>query len=227
MKKIILLLFIASTLQSQNQQPQARIVTGNLIYSGYDYTPGEQTVLKLNGVSITVNVDSINDKQIRLLLNKAGIKDSLILFTKGFGSSILNRIECFFAFEGVMPVPRIDFCTQNSHELSCSYAVQDGLIVPQYLNINDALLQKVVVFIAQRYPITTFMVKPFSFDLLPFYVLIRYIQNGTLADMRNINCSERLVDYFIDLNYQIIWYKTCDGKIKNLMRPKTGWKPRA
>lgn len=223
MNKLIYILLLFSTLSYSQQQPQ-RIVTGHLNYSGYDYQTGENTILHFAGKTITVNVDSINAKTVRTLLNQAGVPDSTILYTTGFGSSIVNRVELFFAFIGTLPTRTLDVCIQNSHHKYCDYATQDGLIIPPFQNLNINDLQNVAVFIATRFPLNSFMIKPFSYTSLPHLVIMRGVMDGILADMRNIKCSSRLLDYFIDLNYQIIWYQDCDGKVKNLNRQK-GWKP--
>lgn len=223
MNKLIYTLLLISTITYSQQQSQ-RIVTGHLNYSGYDYLPGENTILHFGGKTITVNVDSINPKTTRQLLTQAGIPDSVILYTAGFGSSIVNRVELFFAFVGTIPTRTIDVCIQNAHHKYCDYAIQDGLIIPQFQNLNIEELKQVAVFIATRYPLNSFMIKPFSYTSLPHLIIMSGVRDGILADMRNIRCTSRLLDYFIDLNYQIIWYQDCDGKVKNLNRQK-GWKP--
>ena len=221
MKTILFLLF-TTALFSQQQQPP-RVVTGNLIYSGFNYQAGEQTILKFNNYSITENIDSISGKTVKALLNKAGIPDSVLLYVAGFGSSIVDRVEIFFAFEGVMGKEDLDLCVQNSHHLSCGYASQDGLIIPNYLNLNIEQLQAVAAYIAAKYPLRSFMIKPFRFDMLPHFVIIKQAGNGKLADMRNIPKSFNLIEYFISLNYGIIWYQDDRGRQRSIFRPKSGW----
>lgn len=226
MKKIIvfLIVFLNVCAIKAQQQQTPRIVTGNLIYNRYDYQPDEKTVLDFNGKTLTVSIDSINDKTVKELLNKSGVPDSLILFTYGYGSSILNRIEIFFAFNGVMQARSLDLSVHNPHEKFSSQAAQDALLIPQYQNANIQKLQAIAVYIANKYPLNSFMIKPFIYPALPHLVIANGVVDGILADMRNIKCSSRLLDYFIELNYQIIWYQDCEGKVKTLNRQK-GWKP--
>lgn len=214
MKKLLIFLFLPFLLSAQ----QNRIVTGHLSYNRYDYQPGEVTILRFNNQSVSVIVDSINEKTVRTLLNKSGIKDSSIIYAAGFGSSTLDKIECFFAFKGVMNGSRLDFCTQNSHHLYCDYAAQDAILIPQFQMLDIVPLQNLAFDIALKYPVTSFMIKPFVFPGLPHLVITKNIPDGVLADMRNIDKSVRLKDYFIDLNYQIIWYKDLDGKAKTIFR---------
>jgi len=77
--------------------------------------------------------------------------------------------------------------------------------------------------IAKEYPLKSFMVRNFSLPSLPMYVLGNGHRDGNLADMRNIDKSFRLVDYFKELNWKIIHYRDQFGIYKSLLRPNAGW----
>ena len=77
--------------------------------------------------------------------------------------------------------------------------------------------------VAKTYPLRSFMVRNFYLPSLPMFVIGNGHRDGNLADMRNIDKSYRLVDYFKEMNWKIIHYKDQFGIQKSLFRPNSGW----
>ncbi|MBK9223407.1 MAG: hypothetical protein IPO16_14990 [Saprospiraceae bacterium] len=212
---LFFLLFMSNLCRSQ-------IVTGHLLYqTGYNYQPNELVEIGFMNNWIWVNVDSLNGSEIKRLLRLYGIDSSRIIDTRAYGSSFENKVEIFFAFKGQIPIDRADVWIRNQHHKFAGYAVNDILVVPQFTRIIQGL-DSTIISIAKNYKINSFMVKPFNLPELPFLILAKNPLNGTLADMRWIKNSIRLVPYFKELNWQIIWFND-NGAAKVLNRPKTGW----
>lgn len=218
--KLILFLILAVILN--NVCKSQNIVIGSLLYErGYDFKPNEITTIGYLNTYLTVNVDSLSDKDVVRMLTLAGIEPSRIKCAKGYGSATSNTIEIFFAYEGKILKPVEDVTEYNNHHRYSGEAYQNKLLVPQFKNINQGL-DSIILRVAKDYTLYSFMVKPFNMPELPFLVLAKNPINGTLADMRYIANSNRLVPYFKDLNFQIIHYNE-NGTAKVLFRPKTGW----
>lgn len=214
-----LLIFLIVLISSGSR---AQFVSGNLVYRQYDYKPMELVEVGFQGVWVTTPIDSLNGSDIKRLLNRVGIPDSLIIDCRAFGSSNPDLVEIFFAYSGKLPTRTVDLAIRNKHHLYASYAVNQGIIMPAYSKIK-AGLDSVAIKVATRDTVKSFMIKNYSMPMFPMLVLLKQPQNGTLADMRNIPGSYNYVDYFKDLNFEIIWYMDPSGFQKSLFRPKGGW----
>lgn len=234
MKKIIFILLLAfnCTLFSQVQtiQPapkisQTEFVMGVATYEyGYDFQPNELAYITYLGKRIVVNIDSIKPKDIYGLLKQTGQDSSNIMYLDAWGSSITNRIEIIFAYKGTQPNYNQEINIETPHALyNMGNAYQNGIYIPQLTVLNSENLRLLAIVLASKYHIKTFMCKPFQLQQVPFIVLTNGTIGGNLMDMRWIPNSYRLVDYFKELNWAIIWYNE-GGKAKSAHRPKSGWK---
>ncbi len=197
-------------------------VTGHLVYAnGIDYSPNELVRLKYLSKFVDVSIDAINETVVRQLLTLAGVPANKIFVVKGYGSSSTNVIEIFFAYEGVLPVARVDVGLENRYHRKTGYAIMNGLIIPSFTYLSG--LQQTAESIAQTYPTMSFMVKGYSIPSLPEWILPRALMNGALADMRWIPGSWKFVDAFKALNWKTIWFKDINGIQRGISRPVAGW----
>lgn len=198
-------------------------VTGNLIYkTAYDYYYNEIVTLKYLNKSVQIGIDDINNASITDFLIFCGVPAADIITAKGYGSSTKDMVEIFFAYRGTIPGGYQDLWITNAHHAYASYARQNGIIMPAYQNIISGL-DAIALKLANDYPVSSFMVKPFSIPTLPGKVLAKNPVNGTLADMRNIPNSYVHVVPFKKLNWEILWYMDASGRQKTERRPKSGW----
>lgn len=231
MKKIILILLFAFNYQAHSQvQPtpkisQTEFVMGVATYEyGYDFQPNELAYITYMGKRIVVNIDSIKPKDIYTLLKQVGQDSTTIMYLDAWGSSITNRIEIVFAYKGTQPNYYQEINIETPHALyNMGNAYQNGIFIPQLAVINSENLRLLSIVLASKYHIKTFMCKPFNLQQIPFIILSNGTRNGNTIDMRWIPNSYRLVDYFKELDWQIIWYNE-NGKAKSTHRPKSGWK---
>lgn len=228
MKKIILILLIAFNLNAQQTEvpkiSQTEFVMGVATYEyGYDFQPNELAYITYLGKRIVVNVDSIKPKNIFDLLKMTGQDSTTIVYLDAWGSSITNRIELAFIYKGKQPNYSQEINIETPHALyNMGNAYQNGIYIPALNVINTENLRFAALIMATKYNIRTFMSKPFSLPQVPFIILANGTKNGNLIDMRWIENSYRLVDYFKEANWAIIWYNE-NGKAKSLFRPKNGW----
>jgi hypothetical protein len=198
-------------------------VTGNLIYKdSYNYAQDEIITITYLNKKFDVSIDKINSDFVIKMLNDCGVPSSKIIAAGGYGSSNLDIVEIFFAYEGTIPQPSVDLWLQNAHHKYAGYATQDGIIMPGYTQIAKNL-DVAATKLATDFTVKSFMVKPFSMKTLPTLILSKNPNNGVLADMRNIPGSYVYVTPFKKLNWQILWYQDPNGKQKTERRPAKGW----
>ncbi len=200
-----------------------KFVTGNLLYkTGYDYQANEEVTISLLGKKFKIGIDSINNQFVSSMLTTLGIPASKIIAVGGFGSSQMDTIEIFFAYEGSLPKPRMPFGVQNGHHYYESYIAEDAIIIPAYAHIKPGL-DSAALKIAKDYNVLSFMIKTHALQALPQLILSRSPKDGVLADMRNIPGSHAYVVDFKKLNWGRIWYQDTSGKQKVVVRPAGGW----
>lgn len=206
-------IFFASYLSGQ-------IITGHLVYDVCCEQEDFKFELRYNGKIEYTSAFKLNKEVIISLLSKTVIKDSIIDARAVYDS---GKIQIFFAYKGNVPSDRMDLWLVTPHHSYASYAINSGLIVPAFTNANISGLQEICEQIARKYPMRSFMIKPFSSQSIPFNVLSHAVKDGNLADMRNITNSYRLIDYFKELNWKTIWYMDSFGNKKGISRPANGW----
>jgi hypothetical protein len=198
-------------------------VTGNLIYKdSYNYGKDESITIQYLGKSFPVSIDQLNNDFITNMLIQCGIPANKIIAAGAFGSSSIDLVEIFFAYEGSIPQQYVDLWLINKHHKYAGYATQDGIIMPAYTQITKNL-DAIATKLANDYMVKSFMIKPFSMKSLPAQILSKNPNNGVLADMRNIPGSYAYIAAFKKLNWQRLWYQDPSGKQKTEVRPQTGW----
>lgn len=222
MKKLFIALLLFTT--GLVAQPTT-IVVGHLAYKGHDFLQNESFQLTFQNVSISCNIDTFSVADVKRLLLNCGIAENKIVYMAAYSESTSDRIEVFFAYEGSIAnqEQKSDISVTNKHHKKASgYGSQGGLIVPTFDYIISDSLRNIVKLIAYKYPIRSFYVA-WTLNELPFLVIASGVTNGTLADMRHIKNSYRLVPYFKEANFQIIHYRDEQNVWKVLRRPANGW----
>ena len=196
----------------------AQIVTGHLVYHRCCESPLEEVSITYLGSEQKFIFSKFDSTKIRLLLQKI-IPDEKIITARGMSNDSI--IEVFFAYKGNIDDNKPLNLITTAH-LYGSYAINNGFIAP-YMTLLYNGLDSLCLNIAKLYPLRSFMIRNYSLPSLPHYVLGNGLRDGNLADMRNIEKSYRLVDYFKELNWKIIHYRDQNGIHKSLFRPNKGW----
>lgn len=196
----------------------AQVVTGHLVYKKCCESPLEEVSVNYLGSEEKFIFSKLDSSKIRHLLQRL-IPDEKIITARGMSND--STIEIFFAYKGMIDDNKPLNLITGAH-LYGSYAVNNGFIAP-YMSLVYKGLDSLSLNIAKTYPLRSFMVRNFSLPSLPHYVLGNGLKDGNLADMRNIEKSYRLVDYFKELNWKIIHYRDQFGISKALLRPTRGW----
>lgn len=201
----------------------SKVVIGQLLYArGYDWAPNEMFSLSFLGKNVQVNIDNFSQNDVINLLNLCGVQTSKILVVGAYGSSVDDKLELFFAYEGDLPQARVDIWITNSHHKFAGYAGVQAMVVPAFTKILGGL-EQALTNIATQYQIRSFFVKPFEMQNLPPLVLSHNPVNGLLADMRWIRNSDQYFNAFKALNWNAIYYQDGSGKQYFKIRPKNGW----
>lgn len=206
-----------------------QLVTGHLLYNPSQYgevlTPDLPIRIGYLNQLIEAPADSFGNDAVNILLRKCGILQNDILYTLANINIKKNKIEIFFAYQVAAPlVPaRPDVWLFTAHHRFGSYAAYQGLIIPAFNNIQTDW-KSLVINLATKYQIQSFMVKPVAVPELPELVLAKAGSPGELADMRNIINTQRFVQQFKLKNFNIIWFQDASGKVGSTKRPAGGWK---
>ena len=213
MKKLLFLslLFLTVTLNSQ-------IVTGHLIYKRCCESPLQEVKVTYLGKEQKFIFNKLDSSKIRHMIQSI-VPDEKIITTRGMSND--STIEIFFAYKGSVS-DNVPLNLVTPSHLYGSYASNNGFILP-YTTMVYKDIDIIALGIAKEYQLKSFMVRNFSLPSLPMYVLGNGHRDGNLADMRNIDKSFRLVDYFKELNWKIIHYRDQFGIYKSLLRPNAGW----
>lgn len=232
MKKLIsiLLLILSFHLGYSNQNPEPPkkyLVTGQLKFhypSSHDkhFASHEGFTLTLRGVSGYFDIDNFKDIDIKLWLVKTGIKPDDVLFTKAYGSSANNAIELFYSVLMENPVDNKDIYLNNGG-LVGDYEKKQCVKLTNMVYIIGDDVRNHIKYLCANYDIINYFVRSINIPEGPLLILSRGVRDGYLIDMRYIAKSYRLVDYFKELNYNVIWYNDANGLPVGLTRPKTGW----
>lgn len=218
MKKVILSILLICLMFGLRGQ----IVTGSLIYSKKkDIQDNENVILSYGNFKKQLNVNLIDGKAIEDLLILSGIKKDDILITRGYGNSTLNEVETFFAYKGRQSTRMVNIGVQTYYNTYFSTAYNDGILIPWFTKIGDKM-DSIAIALAKLAAVNSFMCRNIAAPGLALVVLSNGI-TGTLADMRNVPNSYRLVPYFKELNWNLIWWMEADGTVKGEFKPVGGW----
>lgn len=223
--KNLLSVFILAVGQLLGQQKQTNpqlIVVGSCLINA-DYKPGDKALLQFNNQFISETIDSINKKTVFNLLVKAGVDSTKILYTAGFGSSIVGRIELFFVYSGTISSD-MDIWVWTGHDrIAGGYAQQNKLNVPQFQLINKPELESVCAQLVKNFPLFTFACKPFNLWWAPYIIIAMGTKGGELIDMRTIDYSGELVEAFKRAGWNRIIYRNgTDPKYKMVVKQANG-----
>lgn len=222
MKQILLIcIWLMMAVASFSQS----FVFGIVNFNRYDFRKNEIFHIVYQNKYYPINIDSMNNDAIVNFLGSIGVSRDSIIGANAYGSSDTDVIEILYAYKGTIPKEYIEIQISISGGGLYTFgdASQNKILINSIAKIPSADVYKLTWDISTAYPVRSFMVKPLSMPSLAFNVLSRGVQNGVLADMRNINNSYRLVDYFKELNWQIIHYKDALGVYKTVRRPVKGW----
>ncbi len=213
MKKI---LFLSLLLFAINLNCQ--IVTGHLIYKKCCEHSHQEVKITYLGKEQKFVFNKLDSSKVRHLLQSL-MPDEKIITARGMSND--STIEIFFAYKGSIN-DNVPINLETGSHLYGSYAVNNGFILP-YVTMIYKDIDLLCLSVAKTYPLRSFMVRNFYLPSLPMFVIGNGHRDGNLADMRNIDKSYRLVDYFKEMNWKIIHYKDQFGIQKSLFRPNSGW----
>lgn len=217
MKKILFFLLFSITLK-------AHVVIGSLQYpkGKQDYLATDVIGITLdNKTTVNIAIDQISDNTIFDLVRKHGVKKKDILFARGFGSSISDEIEIWFAYKGSSAYD-YEIKLNTPHHFYSDYAYKNAIMIPwwQHIGYKSDSLAKVLMTYG---PYRSFKCTPYPVPELAFQALAYGLRSGGLADMRNVPNSYLLVPFFKSLNWKIIWYQDANGTQKAEYRPGDSW----
>ncbi len=232
MKNLITFLFLALQINyASSQQPpdtvKKYLVTGQLKFNyasshGKHFTNHEGFTLTLRGVVGYFDIDNFTDNDLKLWLIRTGIRANDVLFTKTYGSSTNNAIELFYSVLMANPVEGRDIYLNNG-EFVGDYEKKQCVKLTNMVYIIGEDVRQHIKYLCANYDIINYFVRSINIPEGPLLVLTRGVRDGYLMDMRYIAKSYRLVDYFKELNYYVIWYNDVRGLPVGITRPKTGW----
>lgn len=222
--KHILLTGLWILISSMSMTAQS-VVVGILNFNRYDFAPNEKFHVYYQYKYYPLEIDNINAAAIVKMLNFYGVSSDSLIAVEAYGSSTDNIVEILFAYRGVIPKETLEvgISITNGGLYVFGDVSQNKILINNVMHLSTDVVYKTIWDISKDYPIRSFMVKPFVMPFIAFNILSRGVVNGVLADMRNINNSYRLVDYFKELNWQIIHYKDAAGNYKTIRRPVNGW----
>lgn len=234
MKKLLLLtlLLLVSVFTYANNEPvqdtiKKYLVTGQLKFNyasshGKKFKSHEGFMLTLRGVVGYFDIDNFTDNDLKLWLIRTGIRAEDILFTKTYGSSTNNAIELFYSVLMTTPVDNRDIYLNNG-EFVGDYEKKSCVKLTNMVYIIGEDVRSHIKYLCANYDIINYFVRSINIPEAPLLILTRGVRDGYLMDMRYIAKSYRLVDYFKELNYNVIWYNDLKGLPVGITRPKTGW----
>jgi hypothetical protein len=216
---LILLIILIVAINGCYNYCLGQVVTGHLKYNKCCESGDQLVGLGFRGHRVGFKFNSLDSVKVRELVLKF-VAPSDIISARGFSND--STIEVFWCYKGIVNDLNEDIKLETGSHSIGGYASNNGFIAPFFSKIGTGL-DVLGISIAKIYPLKTFMLRNYEARELPFFVLGHGVKNGNLADMRNIKNSYRLVDYFKELNWKIIWYKDQNGVVKSLFRNGLTW----
>ncbi len=208
-----LIFFVYSSAQQLN--------VGHLVYNVCCEVGDFEFQLKYNNQIEYCKLSTFSKFNVINVLTKTVQKDSII---EVIVSVEPTKIQIWFAYTGSYPSDKADFWLLTDHHSFAGSVVNGWLAVPSFTGDKFSNLKPLCENLARKYPLKSFMFRISPSNSIPFSVLSYGVRDGNLADMRNVPYSYRLVPYFKDLNWKIIWYMDEYGTAKGIIKPNTGWK---
>ena len=158
MKYIFFLLLLTTSLRAQ-------LVCAVMDYRlKHNYSPNEITTITWGKQRANLNVDSINKRTVKQILNNWGYTDSMLIYWDGYGSSTDDVVEIVFMYQGylndIIGIRSLGI-ENGTHRYTREFQ-DSSLIIPNLQKLAKPELYEAIKQVTPKYPIRSFMERNYN-----------------------------------------------------------------